>query len=416
MTLMKPRLNIILLITIASIAMLCSCAAPTQKKSYDPAQVNFSVTFNPLFSNCIYPSLVLGLNNYNADMGNMYLFSVELTAPKDKSVVRIVIDSSSLNYVTIEQDVMEKKGQRYTFHPNIKWKYDNLYATRKQGSVDFTFTCYINDEEVDVKNMKLNYRSVNECLLSARSKGHVQDFRWLFAGYVNEDHPKIDQILAEILDNGIVSAFNGYQSKDPKAVKNQVKAIWYYALNRGITYSSISCTSNPSQNANVQHIRFFDEVYNNRQANCIDACVFFASIMRKIGLEPIIFVEPCHAYLGYYTDNKRKHVELLETTITSWVNFPDLERNLDPTTGLPNESRHAAATKYLNAKQREQYEAGKMDIDQLKRCIADSIFVRATQYDREKYEANEPHFQDTSMITFQQLIISDLRKLVQPIN
>lgn len=410
---MKRRSTILLILLSLILMQGCRQARP---KVYNPAQVNFSVAYNPIFGNCLYPSFILGLNNYNSDASDLELFSVELTAPKDGSVVRIVIDSSNLNYITIDQEVMERRGQRYTFHPSIKWKYDNLYATRQQGSVDLTFTCFINDEEVDIKNLKLNYRSVNECPLSARYRGKVYDFRWLFAGYVNEDHPQIDQILAEILNQGIVTTFNGYQTNKPQAVRKQVQAIWYYALNRGITYSSISCTSNPATNTNVQHIRFFDEVYNNRQANCIDACVFFASIMRKIGLKPIIFVEPCHAYLGYYTDSKRKNVEILETTITSWVNFPDLDRSVDESTGLPSEAKYKTVSKYLTQKQREEYAAGKMDLQQLKQIVADTLFRRASTYNTERFTANLPHFQDTASITYQQLIIEDLRNLVQPIN
>lgn len=401
-----------------AVVLLCGCHHTTSPKIFDPSQVDFKVEFNPLYSNCLYPSLILGQANYNGNYDNdaLALISLEVTAPRDGAVLRIVIDSSRLSYVTIDQEVLPKRGQRYTFHPTIKWKYDNLYATRQQGSIDLTFTCYINDEEVDIKNLHINYRSVNECLLSARYHGKVQDFRWLFAGYVNEDHPKIDEILSEILSQGIVTNFTGYQSNKAANVKKQVEAIWYYALCRGISYSSISCTSNPSSNANVQHIRFFDEVYNNRQANCIDACVFFASIMRKIGLKPIIFVEPCHAYLGYYTDNKRKNLELLETTITGWVNFPDLDKSANSNNGLPSAEKYQSVSKYLTAKQQAQYNEGKMDLNQLKMAVADSLFRRASSYNQERYKSNIVHFQDTSTLNYQQLVIEDLRKLVQPIN
>ena len=406
-----------ILLLISTIA-LTSCFQNNSPKKFDPALVNFEVSYNPYLDNRIYPSFILGLANYNGDLNTseLSLFSVEVTAPRDGAVLRIVLDSSYLNYVTIHQEIMPTKDERYTFYPMIKWKYDNLYSTRQQGSVDLTFTCYIDDEEVDIKNMRLNYRSVNECLLSARYKGRTVDFRWLFAGYVNEDHPKIDGILSEILDQGIVTGFKGYQVGTTKSVMQQMQAIWYYALNRGIAYSSNSCTSNPAVNANVQHIRFFDEVYNNRQANCIDACVFFASIMRKIGLKPIIFVEPCHAYLGYYTDKRRKKIALLETTITGWVDFPALNRSIDTITGLPSEEKYNSVKRFLTEKQQQKYAEGKMDFTELKKAVADSLFRRATDYNQEKYEMNKPHFADTSDMTYQQLIIEDLRELVQPIN
>lgn len=397
------------------VPLFLACNPRTSTKVFNPAQVNFQVEYSPILENCLYPSYILGLNHHNTLKEDINLFSLNVTSPRDNAVLRIVIDSTLLNYTTIIQEVLPTRGERYTFHPSIKWKYDNLYATRKQGSVDFTFTCFINDEEVDIRNLNLNYRSVNECLLSTRKNGRTYDFRWLFAGYVNEDHPYIPQILSEILSQGTIKSFTGYQG-NAQSVSNQVKAIWYYALNHGISYSSISCTSNPAPNTNVQHIRFFDEVYQNRQANCIDACVFFASIMRKTGLKPIIFVEPCHAYLGYYTDKNRRNVALLETTVSSWINFPDIERSLDPRTGMPSSSKMPALNKYLTPVQQEKFTKGELTFEDVKHLISDSLFYRATHYNDEDYRQNKPNFEDSTNIIYQQLIIEDLRQLVQPIN
>lgn len=402
--------NVILLLTLCLLAAGCQ---PRRAKLFDPKQVGFSAEYNPLFDGQIYPSFILGLNN--TDFNDQFsVFNISLTSPTDNAVLRVVVDSSALNYVTIFQEILPHRGDQYTFHPNVKWKYDVLRRMRQPGSVDLTFTCYINDEEVDLKNIRLNYRTVNECPLSLQHNGQTEDFRWLFAAYVNEDHPQIEQILTDILDQGVVTRLNGYQSGE-RAVKEQVFAVWYYALSRGITYSSISCTSNPSSRANVQHIRFFDEVWGTRQANCVDACVFFASILRKIGLKPVIFVEPCHAYLGYYTDKNRKQIALLETTITAWVNFPDLERSLDADGRLPEE-KYDKIKRYLSDGEAEQYESGNMSFEQLKLALARSLFDKATEYDRETYTANKAHFADPTSIIYQQLDIELLRKTVQPIN
>lgn len=406
---MKRLLTIPLLVLLLALTA-CHSRGP---KLYDPAQVAFRAEYNPLFDGQIYPSLILGTNNNTFDF-QLAAFNIEVTAPTDNAVLRVVIDSSALNYVTIIQEILPRRGETYRFQPSVKWKYDILRSLRTPGAVDFTFTCYLNDEEVDVKNLHLAYRTVNECPLSLTDGTQLSDFRWLFAAYVNEDHPKIEQILTEILDQGIVTRLAGYQSGE-QAVRDQVFAVWYYALDHGITYSSITCTSNPSPRANVQHIRFFDEVLGTRQANCVDACVFFASILRKIGLKPVIFVEPCHAYLGYYTDRNRKHIALLETTITSWVNFPELERSLDADGRLP-EAKFERVKKYLGDTEIQQYQDGSLSFAQLKRAVARSLFEKASEYDRETYNANREHFADSTSITYQQLDIEMLRRQVQPIN
>ncbi len=398
---------------IVATLLLGACHHTSGTKQFDPRLVDFTATYNPLFDNQIYPALILGMNQSTIDT-QLPLFTLEVTAPREGSVLRIVVDSSTLNYVTIIQEILPQRGERYTFQPSIKWKYDVLRRTRQPGAVDLTFSCYINDEEIDIKNLHLGYRSAGECPLSLRANGVSNDFRWLFAAYVNEDHPQIEQILTDIMQQGIVSRIAGYQSGE-KAVREQVLAVWYYALDHGITYSSITCTSNPSTRANVQHIRFFDEVWQTRQANCVDACVFFASILRKMGLKPVIFVEPCHAYLGYYTDKNRRNLALLETTITSWVNFPELERSLDTAGRLPD-AQFEKVRKYLSDADIQHWNDGTMTFEQLKTAVARSLFDKASEYDLETYNANREHFADTNVITYQQLDIELLRRQVQPIN
>ena len=392
--------------------LLAACSTP-QKKQFDPRKVDFSATLSPLLDNQLYPSLLLALGQADTSL------SVSVTAPTNNSVLRIVVDSSSLNYVTILQEILPVRGQTYTFHPSLKWKYDQLRQLRQHKPLDMTLTCYINDEEVDIKNLHLDVRSVNECPLSLRwpqeQGAQIVDTRFLFAAYVNEEHPAIQEILTDILDQGIVFRFSGYQTGRSNDVTQQAFAVWYYALNRGISYSSISCTPNPSPRANVQHIRFFDEVLSSRQANCIDACVFLASILRKIGLRPIIFVEPCHAYLGYYTDKKGKNIATLETTITAWVNFPQIRKNLDPD-GRIIEQDLEKISKYLSQQQLDDYAAQRIDTDQLLILVARSLFDKASQYNQETYLANRDHFADPSAISYQQLDIQTLRQQVQPIN
>ena len=399
--------------------LLASCQPKAGTGQFDPLRVAFTATTSPLLDGQLYPSLILatnGTNNSEPRTPNPELtspFTCTLTSPRDNAVLRILIDSSALNYVTIIQEILPHRGETYTFAPSVKWKYDALKKLRQPLPLDLTITCYINDEQVDIKNLRLNARPVNECPLSLRTADTIVDTRWLFAAYVNEDHPYIQQILTDILDQNPTLRLTGYQN-GTRNVTEQVLAVWRYALQRGLTYASISCTSNPSPNANVQHIRFFDEIYQNRQANCVDACVFFASILRKIGLKPVIFVEPCHAYLGYYTDKKRNDIALLETTVTSWVNLPDLRRSLLPDGTLP-QPQLAKIAKYLSEKQLQDWNNGQLTFDQLTDAVARSLFEKASSYNRETHNANRHLFADPANISCQQLDIELLRQKVQPV-
>lgn len=400
-------------VILALALLMVSCNSIVKKKTIDAKSVNFEATYNEDFDNVLYPSMLLALANYRGDDMDT-LFTVSVVAPQNNALLRIVVDSTVLNYVSITQEMLPKKGNKYTFAPVIKWKFQSMYRMRQQGIIDLTFTCYINDEEVDVKNIRLNYRPTNECLMSLIGKdGRYHDYRWLFAAYVDEDHPKIDGILSEILSQGIVTTFDG--AKNDKKVETQMRAIWYYALNRGLSYSSITCTSNGSKKTNSQYIRFFDDVYVNRQANCIDACVFFSSIMRKVGLLPVIFVDPCHAYLGYYTDKSKKKIALLETTITGWVNLPELDEHYDAESGLLEEKYYAKISKYLNDRQKATYEAGKMTLEDIKKAVSNNLFDRAADYQIENYKNNRLLYSDTSQQMYRMLVIDEMRPLISPI-
>ena len=97
--------------------LLLSSCHNKKPKVFDPSYVDFEAAYNPYLENQFYPSLVMGvaslsdqtfgLNDTNA------LFSVSVTAPASNAVLRITIDSSNLNYVTIFQEVLPIKDVGY---------------------------------------------------------------------------------------------------------------------------------------------------------------------------------------------------------------------------------------------------------------------------------------------------------------
>ena len=106
----------LLLILVALATVSCHHVKP---KVFDPSLVDFEASYNPYLENQFYPSLVMGVaglsdKNFGNNDTNA-LFTVSVTAPASNSVLRITIDSSNLNYVTIFQEVLPVKDMRYTF-------------------------------------------------------------------------------------------------------------------------------------------------------------------------------------------------------------------------------------------------------------------------------------------------------------
>jgi len=62
-----------------------------------------------------------------------------------------------------------------------------------------------------------------------------------------------------------------------------------------------------------------EESLNNSQANCVDGSVLFASLLRKIGIEPFLVLVPGHCYVGFYLDAAQENPIALETTLLGAV-------------------------------------------------------------------------------------------------
>ena len=147
-----------------------------------------------------------------------------------------------------------------------------------------------------------------------QSGGKYTDLGWMFAAYVNENSPIVDQILKEALATKIVDSFAGYQ-KGPGDVVKELLAIWAALQKRGIHYSNITTTAGGSETVYSQHVRFVDESLANEQANCVDGSVLFASILRKLGLRAFLVTVPGHMFMGAYLAADGDQRVGLETTM-----------------------------------------------------------------------------------------------------
>lgn len=181
-------------------------------------------------------------------------------------------------------------------------------------------------------------RSLNECLLGYQKqlpngKQRFISTRLFYAAYVNEESPNIDKILREALNTRIVRKFLGYQAGKPEAVDRQVYALWYVLQKRNFRYSSVSYSSLSSNVVYAQRVRTLEDALNSSQINCVDGSVLFASLLRAINITPVLVQTPGHMFVGYYTDDKRKNITFLETTMIGDVDLDDFfpEEKLDST-------------------------------------------------------------------------------------
>ncbi len=285
--------------------------------------VQSQVKWEPLneFDGQIFPSMLLSIATVNItntqsdpnQIGDrLSTHGISIVNPSKNSRVKVVIGKNALIQESSFEGLLEKAGVEYNVRPKINWDYDALRAVKQSKPINFVFSLSLDGKEVGSKTKTFRVRSINDCLLFYKGT----PFSFLFAAYVNEDHPGIDDLLKDALKTGIVSSFDGYQSNDPAQVYRQVLAIWTALQNQKIKYSSITQTaSEPTQTLFSQHVRFLDESIKFAQANCVDGSVLMASILRKIGIDPVLVLIPGHCYVGYYADEEHKGVIYLETTL-----------------------------------------------------------------------------------------------------
>jgi hypothetical protein len=123
------------------------------------------------------------------------------------------------------------------------------------------------------------------------------------------------------MSGGSVHSFTGYQSGAQGALL-QAQAVWDTLAARGLSYVNVATDSSTSPFVSTQYVRFLDQSVHDQGANCVDASVLFASILRRIGLRPVLLFRPGHCFTGFYDAPDGGRLVAFETTMLGSAPFP----------------------------------------------------------------------------------------------
>lgn len=255
-----------------------------------------------------------------------------IESPQPDARLRVEVEATRFWRHSVSEFVLPVKGCTYDVYPDVLWDYDALRAVVQAEPVGFSVQATVKNRETARRSRTFSVRSLNECLTGYLDSGRrYHNTGVLFAAYVNEDSPLIDDILREALNTRIVDRFSGYQSTKKGAVDRQVYALWHVLQLRKFRYSSISNTSLSSNVVFAQRVRTLEDALASSQINCVDGSVLFASLLRAVNIDAVLVRVPGHMFVGYYTDADHRGLSFLETTMIGDVDLDDFfpEEKLD---------------------------------------------------------------------------------------
>jgi hypothetical protein len=281
----------------------------------------------------LYPSLMLSMakmqlnpQQQDGELGDANgLFGISVVAPRAgaKAVVELTSSSPLVNPGRAEV-TLAQKGKTYQVFPFITLA-EGVVLQRHASPTTLTAKLWLDGVFQGERSAQVSIASINDCVYGLKDDETYYGTFWLFAAYVNENHPAVQQILQEALASREVAAFAGYQA-DPAGVRKQAKAVWQVLRRRGIRYSNIEKASVKLDDVGVQHVRFISDALLSRQANCVEGSCLFASIFSKIGLETWLVALPEHMIVAVALDRQGKQMLYLETTLLSEASFEDAAR------------------------------------------------------------------------------------------
>lgn len=207
--------------------------------------------------------------------------------------------------------------------PRLSWSQGRLAAISQPLTAEVIFRLFVDGIIDREERMPIRVRAITDAPLNACHPNRpCRDYSLYMAAFVNENHPAIDNVLRSALDIPAmpVKSWTGTQRGHDEALR-QVWALWYLFQRNKVTYSSITAVSDERPDLVSQTVRPVSQTLRTSQANCIDGTVLFASILRKIGIEPVVVLIPGHAFLAFYTDSNSRTPVFLETTM---INAPGI--------------------------------------------------------------------------------------------
>lgn len=182
-------------------------------------------------------------------------------------------------------------GQTYALN-DVVWRLSHTMLSQQTESVRAT-VCV----EVWCQDQCLAQHSQSIDVLAYHDWSGFRQLPELLIAFVQPNHPVVAE-LQRSASSKLLTQFSqslcGYQTHSREAVMRQIGAVYAAIADWDIHYSNPPA----SFTGNGQKIRLPDHIQQERMATCLDSTLLFAACLEQAGLNPLVFLEQGHAWVG----------------------------------------------------------------------------------------------------------------------
>jgi hypothetical protein len=161
--------------------------------------------------------------------------------------------------------------------------------------------------------------------------GQWQSLERYFGAFVTPNTPEVMGFLRKVVDHHPEKRLVGYQAPGASSAEEraaivaaQVRAVFdALKADAGIIYVNSVITHGAEDGTSNQRVRLPRETLAERQANCIDGTLLFASLLEAISLHPAIVLVTGHAFLAWEAWPETGDWRYLETTMIGTREFDE---------------------------------------------------------------------------------------------
>jgi hypothetical protein len=154
------------------------------------------------------------------------------------------------------------------------------------------------------------------------------DLTRYLAAWVTPNRPEIARVLHDASNYHPDKELNGYQHEETlaesaKSVREQARAIFAilkYKTELTYAHSPLNWKIDPGWVSQIVRLPS-DCLSQGGIANCLESTLLFASLLERIGIEPILVIAQSHAFVGWRIEQKIDQYEFLDASMIGNNNF-----------------------------------------------------------------------------------------------